>query len=123
MKKQMYLGAGLACLLLSSASARTWTSADGSKTFEAEFNSHDAEKNEVSVTLKGKKKQFNMTKFSKEDHEWVQAKLKEEKEAKLGTFGMMLSGDVLSKLEEGQFVSASVEKEPEYYILYFTASW
>jgi hypothetical protein len=43
--------AAITGILLTSSHARTWTSADGGKTFEGELKSYDAEKGLVTVTL------------------------------------------------------------------------
>ena len=60
--------ATLATLLVTGAHARTWTSADGSKTFEGELQSYDAEKGLVTVTLpNGKKMKFKQDKLSEDD--------------------------------------------------------
>ena len=62
----------LAGLLLSGVSARTWTSADGSKTFEGELQSYDAASGKVSVTLRsGKRMAFSQDKLSEEDIAWL----------------------------------------------------
>jgi len=62
----------LAGLLLSGVSARTWTSADGSKTFEGELQSYDAASGKVSVTLRsGKRMTFSQDKLSEEDIAWL----------------------------------------------------
>ena len=55
-------------LLLVGAHARTWTSADGSKTFEGKFQSYDARRGLVTVTLSnGKRQTFSQDKLSKAD--------------------------------------------------------
>ncbi|MFT5108637.1 MAG: hypothetical protein ACI9UA_004281, partial [Pseudoalteromonas tetraodonis] len=49
---KMILGtAALALALFTSLQARTWTSADGTRTFEAELQSYDAASGEVRVIL------------------------------------------------------------------------
>ena len=54
--------------LLSLSSARTWTSADGTKTFEGELKSYDPEKGLVGVTLaNGKPLSFPQDKLSAAD--------------------------------------------------------
>ncbi|MFT4548580.1 MAG: hypothetical protein ACI9UA_005585 [Pseudoalteromonas tetraodonis] len=64
--------AALAVLLLSSLQARTWTSSDGSKTFEAELQSFDAGSGKVSVTLpNGRPMAFLQEKLSADDIAWL----------------------------------------------------
>jgi len=60
--------AAVAGLLLTGAQARTWTSADGSKTFEGELQSYDAESGLVTVVLpEGKSISFTEDKLSEGD--------------------------------------------------------
>ena len=62
--------AALACALFfaSAAQARTWTSSDGSKTFEGELKSYDPDKGTVAVTLSnGKFLNFTQDKLSADD--------------------------------------------------------
>ena len=61
--------AALACaLFFTSAHARTWTSSDGSKTFEGELKSYDPDKGTVAVTLSnGKSLNFTQDKLSADD--------------------------------------------------------
>lgn len=58
---------------LTSLSARTWTSADGSKTFEGELRSYDPVSGNVGVTRSdGKAVEFNQDKLSAEDGIFLQ---------------------------------------------------
>jgi len=62
----------VAGLLLVGAHARTWTSADGSKTFEGELKSYDPAAGKVSVTLANRKQMnFTQDKLSEEDIAWL----------------------------------------------------
>jgi hypothetical protein len=64
--------AALAFLLLTGAQARTWTSADGAKTFEGELRSYDAAAGKVTVTLpNGKPLVFMQDKLSADDIAFV----------------------------------------------------
>ena len=61
-----------AILLTGGAQARTWTSADGTKTFEGELKSYDAESGQVSVTLPdGREMTFREDKLSAADIAWL----------------------------------------------------
>ena len=61
-----------AALLITGAQAKTWTSADGSKTFKGELASYDAKTGSVKVTLpNGKKMSFNRKILSKQDIEFL----------------------------------------------------
>ena len=59
-------------VLLPIAEARTWTSADGSKTFEGELQSYDAASGGVTVRLKnGRLTKFSQDKLSEDDIAWL----------------------------------------------------
>lgn len=62
----------VAFLLVVGVQARTWTSADGSKTFEGELQSYEAASGKVSVTLpNGKRMNFTQDKLSEDDIAWL----------------------------------------------------
>lgn len=64
--------AAISILLFNGAHARTWTSADGTKTFEGEFNSYDAEKGLVTVALaNGRSMVFTQDKLSARDIDYL----------------------------------------------------
>ncbi len=59
-------------LLISGASARTWTSADGTKTFEGKLHAYDAASGKVSVILpNGRRMNFMQEKLSADDVAWL----------------------------------------------------
>ena len=65
----LILGMGM---LLPVAEGRTWTSADGSRTFEAELKSYDVTSGKVTVTLPNRRSMtFTEDKLSTEDIAWV----------------------------------------------------
>ena len=85
-------------LLLAVVQARTWTSADGTKTFEAELKSYDATTGAVSVTLaNGKVMKFQQDKLSAEDIEYVKTNGKSDKPG-AASQGIVKSGMDESKL-------------------------
>jgi Carbohydrate esterase, sialic acid-specific acetylesterase len=70
--KRFASAAALAMLLLTSAQARTWTSADGAKTFEGELSSYDSADGKVTVKLtNGKSLVFMQDKLSADDISFV----------------------------------------------------
>lgn len=128
MKKQFYIGLGISCLLFSSASARTWTSAEGDKTFSGDFKGFDKASGKVSVNRGGKEITFPLEVLAPADQEWVTAKAEELEKAKPKDLadqkiGSQLTSRVLSRLKGKRFARAEITKAPEYYILYFSASW
>ena len=71
-RPQLLLQIAAAFLLVLGVQARTWTSADGSKTFEGELQSYDAASGKVRVTLpNGKRMTFTQDKLSEDDIAWL----------------------------------------------------
>ncbi len=71
-RTQLLLQLATAFLLVPGVQARTWTSADGSKTFEGELQSHDATTGKVTVmTSRGKRMTFSQEKLSADDIAWL----------------------------------------------------
>ncbi|MDA7498056.1 hypothetical protein OAP08_00725 [Akkermansiaceae bacterium] len=109
--------------------ARTWTSADGSKTFEGDLVSCDD--NSVTVRRGIKQMTFKLALLSEEDQKWAKeegAKITAAEENKEeaaqfmdGDFGKALKK--LQKLDGEAFVDYELEDAPKYFLLYFSASW
>ena len=95
-KNWIALGA-VAALLTVGAQAKTWTSADGAKTFEGDLNSYDAETGSVKVTLaNGKQRKFNQKFLSEADITYLKenGKKVEAAPAKSGSSSGSSSGKV-----------------------------
>lgn len=134
MKLKNLLAVGLAAALGTGLlPARVWTSSDGSKTFEGVFKSYDKESGQVTVILRsGKTITFGQDKLSEKDKEFltsqadeapgggedVEAQLKEQ-----GIGSKITKRGILQKLDGKKFKDHDLAKAPEYYILYFSASW
>ena len=108
----------VAGLLLAAAHARTWTSADGSKTFEGELQSYDAEKGMVTVTLpNGKHQSFSQDKLSEADITFA----KENRGKASGASGASSSaGDIVElpdELPDPDGKEADMSKPVQVYIL------
>ena len=136
MKKRYILAVALASLWgLGTLTARTWTSADGKKTFKGELKALDKTAGKITVLLStGKTVSFSTELLSDADKEFIREneaaieKVGGEAEAedalneqKIGK-GLAKEG-VLSKLAGEKFAGHKLEKAPEYYIVYFSASW
>ncbi|HEX5790692.1 MAG TPA: sialate O-acetylesterase [Luteolibacter sp.] len=65
------LGLTLSLLLLAQAGARTWTSSDGSKTFEGELHAYDEAAGKVTVIIGGKEVTFRQDLLSPADVAFV----------------------------------------------------
>jgi hypothetical protein len=115
--------------LVGSGLARTWSNADGSKTFEGEFVLCDG----TSVTVKRgiKEMTFKLTLLSEDDQKWAKAegeKVATSVENKKTTedFSKSKFGKAfkrLQKFEDTKFVSHELEEAPKFFLLYFSASW
>lgn len=132
MKLKYLLAAGMAVTLgIGLVSARTWTSADGSKKFEGELKTYDKEAGKVTVIMRnGRSLTFDITKLSDGDKTYldengnaaggnnVAEALKAQKiGSKLGKKG------ILEKIDGKKFAAYELTKAPEYYVVYFSASW
>ena len=127
--KKISLASLCALLLSGSGVSRTWTNADGSKTFEGDFVSCT----EKTVTVKRGRREmtFKMELLSADDQKWAKAENKRlaqeaaNKEAaadfKESDFGKALSK--VKKLDGASFVETELEGAPKFIILYFSASW
>ena len=119
------------CLLasLAWAPARTWTSSDGSKTFEGDLKEFDEATDKVTILVNGRQLVFGKDKLSEGDQsfltEWKAEAAKPDASGELKNqkIGAKLTDRVLSRLDGKEFKKASMEKAPEYYLLYFSASW
>ena len=123
----LYLGTAL--ILMLPAHARTWTSADGSKSFEAEYIRH----NEETVTImRGLKMvSFKLSLLSEADREWLRqkevqktqpAEAPEASKDQLGKFGNSISRKLVM-FSGKRYSRYKLESAPDYYLLYFSASW
>jgi hypothetical protein len=109
---------------------RVFRSADGSKTFEGEIRSYDAEAGKVTVLLKnGRALTFDQAKLSEDDisfcKEWhAEANKPDPTEAlEAQILGAKIAKAKLHRLVGKKFAKAELEFAPEYYILYFSGSW
>lgn len=127
--KMKYLLTGCLLASLAWAPARTWTSSDGEKTFEGDLRSFDDATGKVTVLVNGRQIVFDKTKLSENDQGFL-AEWKAESEKPTASeilteqkIGQKLTDKVLSRLDGKSFKKASLEKAPEYYLVYFSASW
>ena len=134
MKLKYLLAVGMAATLgIGLLPARTWTSADGTKTFEGDLKSYDKATGKVTVALpNGKTLTFGTDKLSDADKTFLaeQPKAAAEggedvaealKEQKIGS--KLLKKGILQKLDGKKFANFELTKAPQYYLVYFSASW
>ena len=67
-----FLLISVACVFAVSVNARTWTSANGAKTFQGELKSYDVASGKVTVTKpNGRHMTFKQDKLSADDVTWL----------------------------------------------------
>jgi len=99
--------------LISFAEARTWTSADGSKTFDGELHSYDSDRGVVIVVRSnGSRITFTQDKLSEEDIAW----LKKNGNRKLGGSSMKI-GDLPEVLPTPDGEEADMSKPVQVFIM------
>lgn len=135
MKLKMKLTFCAAALALAGVChARTWTSADGQKTFEGDYVS--ATDTMVTIKRDGKNISFDLSKLSAEDQTFIKeetekaaadAKANDESEKlKEAAIPKALSGNLVKLDSEGKKYEKFDLADgviPKYYIIYFSASW
>lgn len=104
------LGVGI---FLTAAQARTWTSADGEKTFEGKLQSYNASTGKVTVVLSNRKRMsFNQSKLSAEDIAWLK-----KNGSRAGGGKKMEIGKLPDALPEPDGKDADMSKPVQVYIL------
>ena len=126
MKKTLTLAIA-AAIITSGVQARTWTSSDGTKTFQGTYVSQ--KEGYVIVTRGFKDMRFKISLLSEADQQWLKEKQAEDAQKKsetsnqsFGKIGTQLNRS-LSQFDGTQYNSTKLTKAPQYYLVYFTASW
>ena len=123
-------------LLGGMAEARTWTSADGSKTFEGTLKSYDPASGIVTVIVAGRPTAFPKDKLSEGDIAFLSepgaaapgaatpavASAPSESAATSAVVALVAKAK-LQQLDGKRFKKAESIKSPDYYVLYYSASW
>ena len=113
-------------LAVSGANARTWTSSDGAKTFEGELRSYNERSGIVTVVISGRAVDFPKDKLSAEDINFLEAAKTPEIAATPDTeteVGAKVDKAKLQRLDGKRYRRSKLEKNPQYYLFYFSASW
>ena len=119
----------LALFLAGSSYARTWTSSDGAKTFEGDFVSADADT--VTVSKNGRNLTFKLALLSEADQEWTKEAVKAAaaEEANAAAAEEFPKSDLgkflkdIQKFDGKKYQKTALEGAPEYFVLYYSASW
>ena len=106
-----------------SAEVRDWTSSDGSRTFSGEVTSYDEAANTVKVSVDGQEVSFTTDKLSEADRKYLSTWKEAESQPAGPNTAQLLANDKLQRLSDGKFVETKLEKEPKYFLLYYSASW
>ena len=109
--------------------ARTWTSSNGVTTFVGEYVS--STKKSLVFLHKGKKETIRLSRLSEADQAWIakenQRDLAPHKKVSYRSLREQIVGKKLInhtfRAKDGRFVSENIRKVPQYYFLYFAASW
>lgn len=113
----------------SSVHARTWTSSNGVTTFEAEYVS-STERSLVFIH-KGKKETIRISRLSEADKKWIEQEQQRDTAPRKKIIYRSLKDQKVGKklinqtfrLKNNQFVTENIRQVPQYYYLYFSASW
>jgi hypothetical protein len=111
--------------------ARSWTVADGTKTIYGKFMSYDEEAGVVTILEGARKLSFDFQELSEANQKWLSDRVATEKAEVLAIFeeldkqviGSKIKKGVLSKLEGDHFFDFSMSSAPDYYVVYYSASW
>ena len=109
--------------------ARIWTSSNGVTTFEGEYVSSTTRS--LVFIHKGKKETIRVSRLSAADQVWIeQEHQRDAHPPKKRTYRSLKDQKVGKKLinqtfrvKNNQFVTENIRKVPQYYYLYFSASW
>ncbi len=127
MKKSILISTLAALILISSAQARMWTSSDGAKTFEGTLRSYNAETGMVTVVVNGRPLSFEKAMLSAADIKFLEedatVKVDPAEAAAETVVGAQVVKAKLNRLDGDRYKKAELDKAPEYYILYYSASW
>ena len=108
----------IAVVLMMSADARTWTSADGKKTFEGEMTAYDADAGRVTVDMKGREMTFSINILSDDDIAYIKEEGPKLKAAPtVGGGGSVAVGDVPDTLPDHDGKEADTSKPVQVFIL------
>ena len=99
---------------------RTWTSADGEMEFEGAFQSFTSETDTVTVLIEGESQEFAIAKLGEADQEFVKSQGAPSEGVNVTE---MLAKAELSQIKDGKFAKATFTGTPDYYLVYFSASW
>ncbi|GEM_PF-6640190 len=122
--------ATLAALIMASVTqARTWTSSNNVTTFEAEYVS-STERSLVFIH-RGKKETIRISRLCAADQTWIaKERQRDANPPKKISYQSLRKQKVGKKLinqtfrvKNKQFVTENIRKVPQYYLLYFAASW
>ncbi len=113
--------------LLGDLHTRTWTSADGDQTFTGDYISHTEDK--VTVRKNGKIRTIPQSLLSQADITWLSTQNTKKQPPSdttpapdLGKIGEKIKGK-LTLFNGKRYARYTMTKTPEYYLLYFSASW
>ena len=110
---------------------RAWTSDEGTKTIYGKFKSYDKDTGVVIIIEGSRKLSLNIDHLSEANREWLEKQALEGKaevadileELDKQVIGCKIKKGVLSKLEGDHFFDFTMSHAPDYYVVYYSASW
>jgi len=111
--------------------ARSWTNADGTKTVYGKFKSYDEETGVVTIIEGDRKLLFDFGKLSDANQKWLRNQALKGKAEALEVLeeldkqviGSKIKKGVLTKLDGDDFFDYTMSSVPDYYVVYYSASW
>ena len=124
------LAALAAVYVASPLHAREWTSADGKNTFDGEYVS--STDTTLTVIKGGRKVTFKLTLISDADRTWIKeeqeavAKAEQEKKEAVSLADTVIGKKLMGKTVRvvgNDYKKQDTQKVPDYYFVYYSASW
>ena len=111
--------------------ARGWTSSDGTETVHGKFKSYDEETGVVIILVGDRKRSLNIDNLSTANRDWLENKVKGGDAKGAANFALLdkqvigskIKKGVLSKLDGNYFYDFTLRNVPNYYVVYYSASW
>lgn len=115
--RRAYITSILTVAIIAGVQARTWTSADGSKTFEGELKSYDAETGKVVVRSGARTMQFSQDVLSEDDIAWLKENGSKAAETSAGGSSSTSVGELPDVLPDPDGKEADMSKPVQVFIL------
>ncbi len=118
--------------LVADETTRTWTSSDGSRTFEGKFRSFNPERKEAEVIVNGQAVKFPIDLLSAADIAYIEELAQNDEPVdpshikeivEQTSLGAQILKAKPHRFDGRRYRRADLVKSPEFYVLYYAASW